>query len=535
MNRFILSLFALSLTTAVYAQQAPHLVVGIVVDQMRTDYIYRYWDKYTDDGFKRLIQHGYFFRNAHFNYIPTYTGPGHASIYTGTTPMNHGIISNTWFDKTSKAYLYCKDDSTVQCVGTNKCNSEMSPRNLLTPGIGDVIRLRDNFKGKSFGISIKDRGAILPAGHSGNGAFWFDYETGEFVTSTYYMKSLPGWLKKFNSKNHTTKLMKDGWTPLLAIEKYTESTADNTPYEKSLNPSSPPVFPYDIEQAVKEKGYYAFASTPMANTLLRMLAEEIIVEENLGMDDHTDLLAISFSSTDIIGHAYGPQSIEIEDTYLRLDLEIAHLLKWLDQKVGEGNYLLFLTADHAAAPVPQYTKDNGFLVNYINDDELDTKLRDHIKTVFGADLILSFSNEQIFIDHEQCANLGLNANGVAETAKAFLLKQEGVGNVFLGKELQCAVPANDFVRLAANGYNQKRSGDLVFQYLPGWLAYGKQGTTHGSAYTYDTHVPLIFFGYGVTPGETTQYVEVTQISPTLCMICQLSLPYASDKRPLTFD
>lgn len=479
---FSLGLAMLSITAISQNSSDVKLVVGIVVDQMRTDYLYRYWDKFEEGGFKRLVNEGYFCRNAHFNYVPTYTGPGHASIYSGTTPATHGIIANNWYEKSSKEVVYCVSDDGANGLGCENKNGKMSPHRLKVPTLGDAIRVSTQFKGKSVGISIKDRGAILPAGHSANEVYWFDYESGNFVTSDYYTSTLPNWLIDFNKKKHADRLAKEPWETSLAIHHYDESTPDQSPYEKGLVNADEPVFPYDVEAAIKEKGYYAFAGSPYGNTILRMLAEECLINAELGQDDHLDLLSISFSSPDIIGHAYGPQSVEVEDTYLKLDREIAELLDALDTRVGAGKYALFLTADHAAAQVPSYMQDNKIPMGYFNRTPLLEALETALTARFNVEgLIENYSNQQIFLNWEKMLEHQLEFKRVSEVIQRVAMDFDGVANVLDYKELQHPLPPSTFSARCAMGWNPQRSGDIIVQYLPGWMEYGPKGTTHGTA------------------------------------------------------
>lgn len=517
------------------AQNRPKLMVGIVVDQMRQDYIYRYWDKFEDDGFKRLISDGYYCRNTHFNYIPTYTAPGHAAIFTGTTPMVNGIISNYWYDRETNGNFYCVSDDKVTSIGTDNASGKMSPHRLLTTTLGDAVRQSNQFKGKSIGISIKDRSAILPAGHSANAAYWMDYKTGNMISSSYYMSELPTWVKTFNSKKIPDELAKTKWDLSLAPELYTESTADNTAYEKALIDGRNPVFPYDVKTIIENREYYGFASTPLGNTYLRKFAESIIINEDLGQDDYLDFLSISFSSPDMIGHSYGPQSMEIEDTYIKLDQEIAILLHALDQRVGAGNYVLFLTADHAAAPVPKYMSDNKIPAQSFDDDKFEDSLKASLLASFPeTSLLLNYSNQQVFINHDEIEQKNIDIKKVYAHVKHFALNYAGVSNVLDIKELQHPLPADHFSKLAANGWNPQRSGDIVIQYLPGWMEYEGKGTTHGSSYSYDTHVPLIFYGWGVTKGESIEEIDITQIAATMSILCKIGFPDASSHRPVQF-
>lgn len=527
MKRFIIPILFL-ICINLQAQDQPKLVVGIVVDQMRADYIYRYWDKFEEGGFKRMIADGFFCRNAHFNYIPTYTGPGHASIFTGTTPMEHGIIANTWFDKTQNKNVYCVGDSSATSIGSDNDNGKMSSHRLLAPTLGDAIRISSQFKGKSIGISIKDRGAILPAGHSANAAYWMDYQSGSMITSSAYMNTLPKWVTDFNKRHVADNLAENEWELSLDINRYVESTSDNTTYEKPLIKDQDPVFPYNVKRAISENSYYSFACTPYGNTYLRQFAELCLINEDLGQDKWLDLLTISFSSPDMIGHMFGPQSIEIEDTYIKLDLEIASLLNALDTRVGEDNYIVFLTADHAAAQVPQYLQDNGVRVGYFNSEAYITGLKKSLANKFGVDgLVSHFSNQQIFLNWELLNETQLETELVNQEIRKYSLAFKGIANILSAEQLQHALPPDNFSKLAANGWNPKRSGDIMIQLLPGWMSYGKQGTTHGSSYSYDTHVPVIFYGAGIGKGELVEPIEITRIAPTISVLTRTAFPDAS--------
>lgn len=515
------------------AQNQPKLVVGVVVDQMRMDYIYRYWDKYSENGFKKLMSEGFTCKNAHFNYIPTYTGPGHASIFTGATPMNHGIIANDWYDKASGKEIYCVSDSLRNSIGTKNKQGKMSPSLLLAPTLGDAFKVSTQFRGKTIGISLKDRGAVLPAGHSADAAYWMDYESGHFISSDHYMSSLPKWVEAFNAEKHADKLAKEGWQTLLALEKYTESTEDNTPYEKIYNKNGYPVFPYDLPQLIKDKGYYAFANSPFGNTIVRQFAEQAIINEDLGEDEFLDLLTISFSSPDMVGHSFGPQSIEIEDTYIRLDLEIAELISSLNERVGEGNYTLFLTADHAAAQVPAYLKDHKIPTDYFETERFESELNAMLVAQFGAgNWVLSFSNQQLFLNHALIDSKVINEEEMLNSIQDFALDFKGVASVLSAKQLQHPLPNDQFASMAQRGWNPLRSGDMVVQFLPGWMSYGHQGTTHGSSYNYDSHVPIMFYGFGVKQGVELNPVDITQIAPTISIITSTAFPMLSDHRPI---
>src|ERR1051325_387002 len=341
-------------------KNAPKLIVGIVVDQMRADYIYKYWNKYGNDGFRRLVNEGYSCKNTNYNYVPTYTAPGHASVYTGSTPCVHGIVGNNWYDKSNGKNVYCVEDYSVHAVGGNEKSGQMSPKNLLSTTIGDQLKLSDNMGSKVIGIALKDRGAILPAGHSANAAYWFDPETGNWISSTYYKKELPSWVNDFNKKGLTNKYTSQPWNLLLPPDQYSESVPDDNKYEGKFSGENAPVFPHDIPKLLAANGGAGLIrSTPFGNSLTKDFAIQTITSENLGKGNFTDMLCVSFSSTDFVGHMYGPQSMEVEDTYLRLDKDIAELLKFLDGWVGKGNVVVFLTADHGGCETPAYLNDHG--------------------------------------------------------------------------------------------------------------------------------------------------------------------------------
>ncbi len=322
MKRIILFLaFVMSLNSQ--AQQRPKLVVGIVVDQMKMEYLYRFSDDFSSNGFKRLINNGYTFHNMHYNYVPTYTAPGHASIYTGATPSTHGIVGNDWFNKSTGRDMYCTDDASVKVLGdgTEK-EGAMSPKNLLSTTITDELRMATNFNSKVIGMSIKDRGAILPAGHFANWAFWYS-KTGAFISSTFYGSTLPNWVTEFNQEKRYMNYINKGWDLLKPIATYNESLPDDNPYEGKLDKANAPVFPYDLSKMYKEKGADVLRTTPFGNDILAELAMKAIEKEDLGKDEITDFLTVSFSSTDYVGHTFGPRSMELQDTYLRLDQTIA--------------------------------------------------------------------------------------------------------------------------------------------------------------------------------------------------------------------
>lgn len=518
------------LATPVFAQKSkpiarPKLVVGLVIDQMRWDYLYRYYDRYTDGGFKKLLNKGYSCENAMINYIPTATGPGHAAIYTGSVPAIHGIASNNWVEVKTGKQWYCVEDPSVTAVGGSEKSGTMSPRNLNTTTIGDELRMSTNMRSKVFGVGIKDRGSILPAGHTANGAFWFDDSTGNFITSSFYMKALPEWLMKFNNKRLADKYIKQSWLTLYDIDTYINSLTDDNEYEGKFPGERNPTFPhklYDVENA----GYKYLRYLPAGNTITFNLAEACIEGEQLGKDDNTDMLCITLSSTDYAGHNYGPDAIEMEDMFLRLDIEIAAFLKKLDDLVGEGNYTIFLTADHGVVRNSLYLNKlnipSGNKIEHNSSNELSQHL---VKQFKVAGLVKAISSYQVYYDEEKIKANELDREEIKVASTEYLLEHEGVATVIDLEELDDLTIPEPIRTMIINSHYPKRNGALLVLMRPGWYSgYGTTGTTHGSWAPYDSHVPLLWYGWGVNKGKTYKTVNITDIAATISALLHIQMP-----------
>lgn len=507
----------------------PKLIVGIVVDQMRADFIYKYWSKYGKGGFKRLISEGFFFKNTHYNYVPTYTGPGHASIYTGATPAVHGIIANHWFDKAEGKNLYCTEDLTVQALGGSKKNGQMSPKNLLSTTIGDQLKLSNQQQSKVIGIALKDRGAILPAGYSANAAYWFDGNSGEWMSSNYYMPQLPRWVNNFNNKGLAHTYLATVWQTLLPLTDYSESLADDNSFEGAFKSEIKPVFPHNLAQlAADNENFGLLKITPFGNSLTKDFAIQAIQAENLGKNAATDLLAISFSATDYVGHQFAPNSVEVEDTYLRLDRDLAQLLTFLDRWLGKEQVLLFLTADHGVIENPGYLNSLKISAGNMSETRLKQAMQSFLQQRFNADLLRSYSNQQVFLHHAKMAELKLSRTEVENALAEFLLSVQGVANVVTRTALTQGFFGSGLNRYVQLGFHPQRSGDVMVNYAPGWIDSEKTtGTTHGSLYNYDTHVPLLWYGWKVAAGQSFQAVEITDIAPTLALLLDIEAPNGS--------
>lgn len=528
----IFSLSAVLAFMSLSAQQRPKLVVGIVVDQMKMEYLYRFQSDFSENGFKRLMNDGFTFYNMHYNYMPTYTAPGHASVYTGTTPAIHGIVGNEWYHRTLKKGVYCTDDDSVSTLvpGTEK-EGKMSPKNLQATTITDELKLSTNFKGKVIGMSIKDRGAILPAGHFADWAFWYT-KTGAFISSSFYGSELPKWVTEFNNEKQYLPYLNKEWNLLKPIETYNESLADNNPYEGKLYKKDP-VFPYNLKEMYEGNDAGVLRVTPFGNDVLANFAKRAIEKEQLGKDDITDFLAVSFSSTDYIGHTFGPRSIEVQDTYLRLDLTIADFLNYLDKTVGKGNYLIFLTADHACAENSTHLKDHKYEVDNINYKDVSNDLATFSNEAFGVNLLLKYDNYNVHLDKEAIKNKGLDLTKVKQSFKDFLYTKNYVKRVYTEEEILASSGNDQLLNFVFKGYDPTQNGDLYFVYKPGFVEYSATGATHGSPYAYDTNVPCIFYGWNIPKGKSNDKKVITQIAPTLAQKLKITFPNGTESKVLT--
>ncbi len=507
--------------------ERPNLVVGITVDQMRTDYLYRYWHLYSEGGFKRMVNHGFVCSNTHYNYAPTFTGPGHASIFTGTSPAHHGIIANDWFSR-EEGMVYCAGDRSQKGVGTISSGGQMSPHRMLVTTISDELRLSNNFQSKVIGISMKDRGAILPAGHSANAAYWFvGKDEGNWVSSTWYMDELPQWVSEFNARKLTDDYLAQGWELLLDEAAYSISYDDNNPFEAPFPGQARAAFPYNFDDIALQR-YDLIKNTPHGNSLTVDFAIESIKSEDLGSGDVPDLLALSFSTPDYVGHQFGPQSYEVQDDYLRLDRDIERFLGFLDERMGKNNYLIFLSADHGAAPVPGYMNLHKMPGGLWNPGNMVEDVKEALNKKYGqAEYILNYSGDEFFFDHEVIRKKKLNFDEIAQFVAEQSKQHEDVWHAVPTKDLIGGGFSDRLMNIQSSGIHPARSGDVKVITLPGYMNRGYQGTTHGSAYNYDTHVPLIFFGNGIKSGELNRRTHITDIAPTVARLLRIAQPGGS--------
>jgi len=531
MKKQTLFILFLSLSFFSFAQKQkpsqPKLVVGIVVDQMRYDYLYKYWEKYGDGGFRKLLNKGFNCKNTTLDYIPAVTAAGHAAIYTGAPPGVNGIISNDWYVRKAGRRGNCVLD-------TSETPAFFSPCNMLTTTITDELRLSDNLKSRVIGIALKERAAILPAGHLANGCYWLDQKTNKWVSGKYYMKEVPKWVNDFNAQQYVSKYLSKPWTTLLPIEQYTESIADDNEFEGLQPGETKPVFPHNLPAISKGDTAAALRLTPFANTLTKDFAKEAIVQEKLGMGGVCDFITISFSSTDLIGHLYAPQSVEVEDTYLRLDKDLENLINFLEKNIGKNNFLLFLTADHGAALNPSYMTSKNIPAGYVHSAVIKDSLQNFLVNVYGkGDWVADVYTDQVYLNHEQIETKRLNIYNIQRQVADYMTRLTGVQTAFTTYMLTNSSYESGAGHLAQRGYNPQRSGDVIIIQEPGWLENAKKtGTNHGGVYSYDQHVPLLWYGWNIKNGSSVEDVSVTDIAPTIAAMLNISFPNGCTGKPI---
>ncbi|HEY9194822.1 MAG TPA: alkaline phosphatase PafA [Mucilaginibacter sp.] len=504
----------------------PRLVVGLVVDQMRWDYLYRYYDRYQAGGFKRMLNEGFTCENTNIDYIPTVTAAGHTCIYTGSVPAIHGIAGNDFIDQATGKSMYCTDDSTVTAVGSTSKAGQMSPRNLLVSTVTDELRLATNFRSKVIGIALKDRGGILPAGHAANAAYWFDDASGNWISSTYYMTELPAWVKKFNDQKIPEKYLKQDWNTLYPLNTYLQSAPDNSgKYEGKFTGADAPTLP--VKTSVLYNGKMGLIrSTPYGNSMTLDLAKAAVEAEQLGKNTVTDFLAVSLSSTDYIGHQFGPNSVEIEDTYLRLDRDLAAFFNYLDATVGKGNYSVFLSADHGAAHNPNFLIDHKIPAGLWDDATAQKELNALLSNKYKVDnLVIAMDNYQVNFNNAAIKKAGLSEDAIKLDCIQYLQKQPAVQFAVDMQKVNIATIPEELRTRIINGYNTAHSGTIQIVLKPGYFAgHGPTGTTHGTWAPYDTHIPLVFMGWGIKHGSLTRQTHMTDIAPTVASLLHIQAP-----------
>lgn len=529
---FISLPFSIAQNEKLIPPDKPKLIVNIVVSQFRHDYISRYWDKFDDNGLKKLVNRGTYCKNTSYNYLINDKGVGTATLVTGTTPSNHGIVGSSWYNDLQGKVISCIHDENAHSVGGPFENGLYSPHQLFTTSYTDELNLSNNFRSKVIGLSLEPTQAIISASHTATSAYWFDYENGNFVSSTYFMDSLPVWVRGFNEKQLPETYMEKTWETILPIEQYTESLADENPYEEGLKNQR--VFPYEMKKIAKiykkKERYQILNSVPYGDNLIKDFAIQTIVNEELGVDEYTDVLYINFTALEQIGRLYGPLSIEVEDAVLRLDREIAHFLSFLDSSVGIQNTLILFTAEHGLPYQPEYLSAHKIPSGYFNSTSAISLLTSYLNNLYGkGDWIKHYQAQQIYLNRALIESADLNLSEVQENVANLMLQFHGVQNTITSTALTNTSYSEGIFRKIQNGYNQKRSGDIIIHLTDGFVE--KQGKEIVSMGT-DTRVPLIWYGWKIGKKTIIQPVDLIDIAPTISVLLEISYPNSSSGVPI---
>lgn len=517
---FVLTLFAALLAKA----EPPKLVLTIIVDQMRYDYLERSPHLFGPNGFRLLLERGAFMTSAKYNYFPTVTGPGHASYLSGAGPAVHGIIANEWFDRKTGKEMYCCADTNVTAVGTTN-KSQMSPRNFIGATVADQMRL--HFNSKVVGVGTKDRAAILPSGKKPAGAFWLDSKSGNFITSTYYMTNLPAWVNDFNERKLPRSFDGKVWDRLYDVKEYMFADAEKG--EGKLHKETNSIFPHTI--TLTSTNVDTILGTPFGDEVVTQFALAAFEGEKLGQGETTDMLCVSYSACDGVGHNFGPYSHEIQDLIYRLDGQFEKLFNKIDEKVGLANVVIVLTADHAVAPVPEFASEMGLDGNRFHAAKYMTNLQTKLEEKFGAGKYfrsMKMNYGDIFFNQETLAQKGLAPSTIASFLREEAFSSGNFQAIYTREQLLNGTAPGWIGESVLRGYNPERGADMVFLGKPYSIpSTGKTGTTHGSVYAYDTRVPIIFFGRPFKAGRYADEFYITDIAATLCSALRIEEPPGS--------
>jgi len=503
--------------------EKPKLIIGIVVSEMRYDYLTRYWDRFGEGGFKRLVNGGTYCKNTHHDYLISESGEGFATIATGAYPDVHGIVSDYWYDRLRDKITFCVRDEKANTIGGAYEQGKYSPSALLTSTLSDQARVAGQFNPKVISVSLDPRAAVISGGHSANAAYWFDTENGKWISSSYYVDSLSAWVDEFNSKAFADLYLQRFWEPLFPIDTYTGSLPDDNKYESGL--AGLKVFPYDLNKMSlvrkTERNYDILKYTPYGNSLTKDFAIASIVNEELGKDNDTDWLQIGFSATGYLGDKFSSASVETEDSYLRLDKDLEHFLTFLDEQVGMKNVLIYLTADNAMADDPAFLSDQGLPAGYFNYNNAMSLLGTCLNLIYGkGDWVKFYYAQQIYLNRDLIENSKLSLIDFQNVVAAFMIQFEGVSNTLTSTNLMTNNYTRGFFEKIQKSYSQKRSGDILLHLSPGWTEKGIE-KQYASSFRYDTHVPLIWYGWKIKRSSIFRPVSVTDIMPTIAVFLDI--------------
>lgn len=514
----------------------PKLIVQVVVSQMRYDYLQRYSDKFSEGGFKHIMNEGTFCRNARYNYLLTQSLPGLATIATGTNPNVHGIVSNRWFDPLTSAEVDAIADQRVRTVGGNYFNGMYSPKNLITSTIGDEIRMI-NPRSKVIGISLEPSSAIISSGHNANAAYWLDRERGIWISNTHYVDSLPAWVDSLNVKGYGELYLKRDWNLLNPLESYFESdtaTVKDPNALKRITAKLSRMVSGMVQQFRKPiKDYSPLFETPYGNSFTKDMAIAAIIGEDLGKDKHTDFLSITFTTTRTIGQKFGPHAIETEDAFLRLDRELEHFIAFLNSEIGRHNYLLVVTSDQGVGATPEHLEKSKIPGGYFEPEKAIMLLSSYLNVVYGtASWVLGYQEKQIYLNRRLIEDSNLSLRDFQDRVGSFMLQFTGVANAVTAYNLQSSNFTNGIFEKFQNSFNQRRSGDVIINLEPGWVERSKNITSANSPYNYDTHVPLMWYGWKMKRKQVLTPVDMSDVAPTISTLMGIGWPSGATGKPI---
>jgi predicted AlkP superfamily pyrophosphatase or phosphodiesterase len=513
--------------------EKPKLIIGIVVEQLRYEMINRYFDVLSEDGIKRLINEGAFCKQAYFNYSLTNSGPGCATIVTGANPNVHGIISDKWYDDLAEKEMSCIEGNKFKYMNGKVSYGNFSPKNILSSSIGDEIKLAYNDSSKIISIGMNPVSSVMSGGRAADYAFWFEDGTGKWNTGNYYSDSLPQWVKDFNNKNFQDIYIKRTWTSFFSLDNYKTSLNDNSKFEFGFSHYRK-TFPYELSFFKSRSSDYKYLKySPFGNTYTKDFALTAIVEEKLGKDEYPDFLSVNFSGNSYLGKYFGPRSVETEDMYVRLDKDIAHFLKFIDDNIGKENVLIYFTSDHGVAEVPDYLKWNKINSGIFNGQKSIALLESYLQILYGEGRwVNKYCAKQIYLNRKQIDKSNISITEVQEKVVNFMTQFNGVANALSATTLQTTNFNSGVFNIMQNSFNQKRSGDVIINLEPGWIEKTNKLTTAGSLYNYDRHVPLIWYGWETKNISVDSNVDMIDIAPTISWILGISNPNAAQGKAL---
>ncbi len=508
--------------------QKPKLVVGITISGMQYDYLSVYWDKFGEDGFRKMATTGAHCKNARYQYLITDPGPGFASLATGAKPAGHGIVADYWYDRIGNEIIYCIDDPEQTTIEGSFGTGPYSPVSLNSRTLSDELVVKSRFKSRSIGISMDPEGAVLMSGHTATGAYWLDPSRASWTTSSFYMDSLPTWVRDFNAKNYRDLYLDRIWETFRPISEYTESMLDNNEFETGFNGQI--TFPYDLARLSAgerngERNYALLLSTPWGNTYTKDMAIAAIVNEELGKRGVTDIIHIGFNTTTYLDDRFSTWSVEVQDAYLRLDQDVAHLLQFLDDELGLENVLIYLTAENALAVDPRYLSQHRIPSGFFNYRTSISLLRSYLNAVYGqGDWVTFYHAQQIYLNHQLIEDSGLSLEEVQNRVARFMVQMGGVSNAIQSYVLQTNHFTDGILQRLQNSYYQKRSGDVMIYLTPGWVERSNLVDNTFSEFKYAPHVPLIFYGWKVKRTSIPYRVSPTDIATTIASFLEISMP-----------